>query len=85
MSDCLMNKFDFSNDIKNIIRNFFQNYDIEIYDPAEDKSKHSSKLKEWLKSKSLSDQDSDETYILLRQYINFHKRIIRVVPRKVKN
>lgn len=76
-------KIDFSEDINSIIRELFEAHGVEFYDPEGDRIKDSKKLERWILKKGSSFSNSTTSRILIRQFVNFNKKSISIVPRKV--
>lgn len=83
MTSSITHKYDFSGDIKKIIKEYFTHFGVEFYDPSKDQVEYSPRLKGWLKTRPDAYRKDDEIYVILRQFINFHKRMIRPLPRQV--
>lgn len=80
------NKVNFAEDLKSCLRDYFQKYGIDFYDPEADRSTYSPKLKDWIKkNKRKVDEDKSQMdHLLIRQYVNFNRKFIPVGPREVK-
>ena len=82
----MSNKVNFAEDLKSSLRDYFQKFGIDFYDPEADRSTYSPKLKDWVKkNKRKVDEDKSQMdHLLIRQYVNFTRKFIPVCPRKVK-
>ncbi len=79
-------KVDLSEPLKKCLREYFQKYGVDYYDPEAEFTTFSPKLKDWLKKnrRNAEDDQKNVKHLLLRQYVNFARKFIRVAPLNVK-